>query len=87
MDEEIPLLKDLLPSFLVENRKMYSILSKSIHELSEEECLAAFNVVRLGIELILDEKIEKKEKERKINNATKEIQRTYESLKGSKNKI
>ncbi len=39
---------------------MYSILSKGIHELSEEECLQYFKLMKIGIELILDEQLEEK---------------------------
>ena len=86
MDEKIALLKNLLPSFLVEYKVLYAILSKGIHELSEQECLQAFSVVKLGIELILDEKIEQQEKERKIQDASKAIQNLSSSLTGSANK-
>ena len=34
MDEKIALLKTYLPPFLVENRKLYGILSKGIHDFS-----------------------------------------------------
>ena len=37
-----------------------------IHELSEEDCLKHFETLRIGIELILDERIEQCERERKI---------------------
>lgn len=59
MDEKIQLLQDHLPEFLVENKNLYSILSKGLHELSEEECLEYFQAIKIGIEQILDEKIEK----------------------------
>ncbi|MCD8423604.1 hypothetical protein LNI94_11985 [Tenacibaculum finnmarkense genomovar ulcerans] len=62
---KINLAKDSLPKFLVENRKIYSILSKGIHELEEEECKEYFPILRTAIEIILDEQIEKKEKEKK----------------------
>ncbi len=73
MDERIGILKDSLPNFLVEHRSLYSILSKGIHELSESECLGAFPTTKLGIELILDEKLEKIEREEKIRKASKSI--------------
>ena len=73
MDEKILLLKDYLPSFLVENRGLYSILSKGIHSLSEEECLRYFDTVRVGIELILDEKHEQLEKRKKLEKAKSAI--------------
>ena len=56
MSERIRLLEPYLPKFLVENRALYGILSKGIHELSEDECLAAFPAVNLGIEIVLDAK-------------------------------
>lgn len=55
MDDKMLALKGHLPDFLVENRGMYSILSRGIHDLSEQDCLAFFAPVRAGIELILDE--------------------------------
>ena len=73
IDEKIGILRDSLPKFLVENKSLYSILSKGIHELSESECLKAFPLTKLGIELILDEKLEKMERDRKIKEASKGI--------------
>jgi len=69
MAERIALLKNHLPPFLVEHPKMYSLLSKGIHELSEEECLSHFETLRIGIELILNEKLERKERDRKVREA------------------
>ncbi|WP_413299710.1 hypothetical protein AA0X95_16595 [Bacillus sp. 1P10SD] len=65
MDEKIVKLKDYLPDYLVENRKIYGILSKGIHELPEETCMEIFPIVKVGIEFILDEKIEREESDRK----------------------
>ena len=74
MDEKIKLLKNYLTEFLVENRSLYSILSKGVHALKEEECLEYFESVRIGIEQILDEKIEKIEKARKADMAREAVQ-------------
>jgi hypothetical protein len=74
MDDKIKLLSRLLPVFLVENRSVYGILSKGIHELSEKECLKAFPVVKIAIEIILDAKLEKEEREKKLAAAKKSIQ-------------
>jgi hypothetical protein len=63
---KVALVKDHLPSVLVENVKIYSILSKGIHSLSEKECLEIFNPLLTAIELILDERLEKIEKEKKL---------------------
>lgn len=68
MADKILMLKEYLPAFLVRNKALYSILSKGIHELSEEECLKVFPAIKVSIELILDQKLikiaeVKKEKE------------------------
>lgn len=71
--EKILLLKDFLPEYLVQNRNIYGILSKGIHSLSEDECLEYYPVIKIGIELILDERLEKVMKADKIASNQKEI--------------
>jgi hypothetical protein len=73
MNEKIEMLSAELPDFLVENKSMYSILSKGIHELSENDCLKAFPIIKIGIEIILDEKIDKLNKEKKLVEAKKAL--------------
>jgi hypothetical protein len=80
MDEKISLLSNHLPSFLSDNRGLYSILSKGIHDLSEEECLTYFQSVKIGIELILDETIERMERLKKIKNARHSLSKIKEGL-------
>ncbi|SIR43340.1 hypothetical protein SAMN05421778_11060 [Sphaerotilus natans] len=75
MGEKISMLKAHLPTFLVEHPGMYSLLSKGIHELSEDECLKHFATLRLGIELILDERLEARERANKIAAAKAAIQK------------
>lgn len=65
MNEKIQMLSGFLPDFLVENQSIYGILSKGIHELSEEECKEYFSILRESIEMILDEKLEAHQKELK----------------------
>ena len=84
MDEKIDMLKNNLPDFLVENRSLYSILSKGIHELKEDECLKYFEVVKIGIKQILDEKIIYKEKVDKAVKAREAIQKVHGKLNGNK---
>lgn len=62
MPERIDLMKDHLPEFLVENRKVYSILSLGIHELAEEEALAFFPVLKASIVMILEEDEDRRKK-------------------------
>ena len=73
MEEKIQMLRDYLPEHLVENRALYGVLSKGIHELSEDECLKYFPIVRLGIELILDQKVAQRNEQDKIAKAKKGI--------------
>lgn len=53
VDERIKLLKDYLPEMLVNAPVFYSIVSKGIHELSEEDCTAFFPVLQESIFMIL----------------------------------
>jgi hypothetical protein len=74
MDDKIKALSNYLPAFLVENRAMYGILSKGIHELSEEDCLKAFPAVKIGIEIILDAKLHAEAERKKLEEARRAIQ-------------
>ena len=55
VEEKVETLKDYLPKFMVENKRVYSILSVGIHELSEDQCLSAFDLMKQSIILILDD--------------------------------
>lgn len=81
MKERITLLSMHLPSFLVENAGMYSILSKGVHELTEEECLNYFPAMKAGIELILDEKVEENLKKARLSEAKKAIEASLAKIK------
>lgn len=81
MEDKIQTLKDFLPKFLVDNKTLYSILSLGIHELKEEECLAYFDTVRVGIEIILDEKLEEQKRQEKMKAAQKQISDLHSKLK------
>lgn len=51
--DRIKMLKGFLPDTLVQNTAVYGILSKGIHELSEEDCIKYFPVVQRCIYMIL----------------------------------
>ncbi|MGE7092552.1 hypothetical protein ACQKII_14125 [Lysinibacillus sp. NPDC048646] len=76
MKEKIKELKHKLPSILIETPQLYGILSKGIHELSEDECKEYFEITKYAIELILDEKLVMLEKEAK----TKELKTSLNSI-------
>lgn len=63
--DKLSILKEHLPSILIDNKNVYGIVSKGIHELSEEKCYEMFPFIKVGIELILDEIITKKERDKK----------------------
>ncbi|MCI9079873.1 MAG: hypothetical protein HFH68_13315 [Lachnospiraceae bacterium] len=53
VDEKIKMLARYLPKSLVNNTIFYGIISKGIHELSEEDCLEFFPVMKSFIMMIL----------------------------------
>ena len=61
MEDKIDLLKGHLPDFLVQNRKVYAILSLGIHELEEHVCLGFFDVMKDAIVMILEDDRKKQE--------------------------
>lgn len=83
MSEKIGLLADHLPEFLVDNREIYGILSTGIHELTEEDCLKYYSQVRIGIELILDEKLQDIEKRKKLAAASRDLKTITQNLRTS----
>ena len=81
MEDKIDVLQSFLPSQLVRMKSIYGILSKGIHELEDEECLAYFNPLKLSIELILDQKIEEKKKLDRNKLVDQQIQEIQKRLK------
>ncbi|SSB95811.1 hypothetical protein SAMN04488697_103414 [Pseudomonas sp. 43mfcvi1.1] len=65
VSKKIEALADYLPEYLVGNKKIYSILSLGVHSTPEEECLHLFPLMRVAIELILDQKIQTARRKRK----------------------
>lgn len=80
MSERISLLNGYLPNRLVKTSSLYGILSKGIHELSEEECLSHFDLVQKAILMILKELHE----EREYGQVVKDLQTASEKLAKSK---
>ena len=66
-DEKTKMIAQYLPKSLVNNPVFYGIISKGIHELSEEDCLEFFPVMQSFIMMILRqwEKIRRDEEEEK----------------------
>jgi hypothetical protein len=73
MSDRIRLLKSKLPPFLVENASIYGILSDGVHNLTEEQCLKYFDVVRNGIELMLEQKIAGDEIQQRLTEGSRAV--------------
>ncbi|VVN57731.1 hypothetical protein PS687_02786 [Pseudomonas fluorescens] len=71
MQDRVKLLKNYLPSFLVDHHKIYGVLSNGVHELSEDDCLEYFPLLKTSIELILDQKILEAQREQKTSDVSK----------------
>ena len=75
MENKLKMLSNHLPEVVLENKPLYGVLSAGIHELSENDCLKYFAVVRQVIELILDEQEHIRLKEEKKRKASNELGR------------
>jgi hypothetical protein len=80
-EEKIKLLKGYLPNLITGNSKIYGVVSKGIHELSEEECLKFFPIIKDGIALILDEIVAEKEKAKAAAEYTKSLGKIIDAVK------
>jgi len=80
MEDKVETLKNFLPSQLLEMKSIYGILSKGVHELSEEECLKYFAPLKLCIELILDQKIENSKKKERDASVKKQLQNIHQEI-------
>ena len=76
--EKIDLLKNDLPTFLVENSIIYSIISKGIHQLKENECKELFPVLKNCIEYVLTDL----ESKRQSENKRKELENSLGKIAG-----
>jgi len=66
--------RSILPEELLPiKNKLYGVISKGVHEYTENECLEIFPHIQLAIELILDKELERKQRELKIKYMTSAI--------------
>lgn len=73
-EEKITIIKNELdPSIFDLLKPLYSILSLGIHELDEGECLNDFEALKDIVEVLLDERIEKINKKKKIEKMKKDL--------------
>ncbi len=64
----------IIPDELLDVKaKIYGWLSKGVHKLTEQESMELFPYLKYAIELVLDEQITQKEKEAKLNELRKKL--------------
>ena len=71
--DRIKALGDELPAFLSENPVLYGVLSKGVHEWSENECKAVFPAVRDAIEQVLSDQLAAVEEAERRKRIAKEL--------------
>jgi hypothetical protein len=81
MDERVKALKGYLPDFMINNAALYGIMSKGVHELSEDTCLSYFDLIYDSIAATLDEKLEKIEKQERNKKLSCDINQLNGKLK------
>jgi hypothetical protein len=72
-NQRIKLLKDDLPEFMSANPKIYHLLSKGIHELTEDECEKELPILKKSIEVIISDRIEQLRAKKNRDELTKMI--------------
>jgi len=83
MEEKIHALRSVLPTAIVRHRGAYGILSKGLHELSEQECKDYFPVVRAAIIQMLEEDWIERERRRNEIELERQLQAISRKLKGA----
>lgn len=82
VEDKIKLLSEYLPKPLVENKAVYGIVSKGIHELDEDECIKYFPAIEQLIKMCLDESIAKKKKKADEKELKKKLSAITTEIKG-----
>ncbi len=73
MKERVAMLKNCLPSFIVEHPQLYGILSLGVHELTEGDCLKNFEALKSAILVIAEEKMHEIQREARYRDASQAI--------------
>lgn len=76
VDEKIAALKDELPERAVRNKAVFSVLSAGIHELTDEQCMALFPVLKA----VIFQMLEQDEHKRKEAIAERETDAAFRAL-------
>lgn len=80
--ERIKLLDHHLPEFMVEHPHIYNILSAGIHSLTEEECASEIPMLGQAIEMIAEERAERKNRAKRKVTLSKMLAQNAQKLSG-----
>jgi hypothetical protein len=80
MEDKLEAVEGHVPDWMAQNRKLYSILSLGLHELSEEACKTAFPAVKQAILALLEQHAELARKQKRAKEAAVELAKLGESL-------
>lgn len=75
MEDKLGEVKAYIPEWMVQNRKLYGVISVGIHELTEEHCKAVFPVVKDAVLALIEQHAEKKKRERRARDAAAALNR------------
>ncbi|MDP2247460.1 MAG: hypothetical protein Q8J65_04960 [Nitrosomonadales bacterium] len=73
MKDKIQLLARNLPDFVVETEQLYRLFGKALQELTDDECLANFDVLKNGIFAIAEERLVQLSRSKRMSEAKKAL--------------
>lgn len=85
-DDRIRMLRGHLPEFMAEHPELYSILSKGVHELTEEECARELPMLRQAIELIMEDRVTEQRRRKQREAASKLVAQRHNDLRNGSGK-
>jgi hypothetical protein len=80
MEDKLQSVKGFVPSWMVENRKLYSILSLGLHELTDQTCLDAFPAVKLATIALLEQHAEQARREQRAKEAAVQLTKIQSAI-------
>jgi hypothetical protein len=80
MEDKLQGVKDYVPAWMVQNRKLYAILSRGLHELSEDTCKQAFPAVKQATLALLEQHAEEAQKKKRATEAALELEKLQKTL-------
>lgn len=86
MTDRVKELSAHLPPAVVKYKDAYGILSKGLHELTEDDCKKYFPAVRAAIVAMLEQRYEAEEKAKAAANLDREMEAIVAATKGAKEK-